>query len=167
MKCNTTGKVAEPPKKYITEAGKYVFKIEKFEDDGYTNGGEQKLKAHYVAQRIIMVEGKATLSEDVYTMTENNLSMDENLAWLVLRIRDALKSPENFDTEDWVGRFLIADIYMREHGDKKYATVSGYSYSKQNDKLPPIPEAKSAEDVVAEVVTDISVGDIDEDEIPF
>ena len=76
----------------------------------------------------------------------------------------ALKAPECYDINDFIGRYVIADIKSRNYKKNDGSTGVSYGaksweYSTHNDKLPPIPEAKQN--------ADDGTPDISEDEIPF
>jgi hypothetical protein len=68
------------------------------------------------------------------------LEQREKMLWKVARLRDALHSPEIFELEDWVGRYVLATIEMREYNGKTNPNIKKLQYSKANDKLAPIPD---------------------------
>jgi|FLOH01.1.fsa_nt_gi hypothetical protein len=141
MKIDTTGVVATPPAVYIKEAGVYVMKIVELKPDGYSQNGNENVKVVFDCQKVLMNDGKHTLDSVIYKHEEKYCA-DQNLIWKVAILRDALRAPESFDFDNIVGYSVIADIYMREHNGKYYGNIGGLSYSKANDKLAPIPEAK-------------------------
>lgn len=160
MIINTKGVVATPPADYITTEGKYLFKIEKVEMDGYSNAGNEFVKVTFDCKRIEVVDGKAALSSESYKHQEKYCA-DENLIWKVAVLRDALKAPEAFDFEKLMGYYVIADVYMREYNGKQYANIRTLSYSKSNEALPPIPEAVEEQQQSYAPVDDTT------DEMPF
>jgi len=138
MVVNTRG-VEVKDTNYITEAGHYVFKIDKFEEDGYN-----KFKLIFIGNKMLVVDGKATLSDEIYTHTEN-YSLEDNMLWKIKRLEIALNAPEVYDVNNFIGRFVRADVTMKAgytDPSKFYSNVSKWVYSKQNDALPPIPEAQ-------------------------
>ena len=68
-------------------------------------------------------------------------------------------------TKDIKGRFVIVEVGMREYKGKMYSQMNKLSYSKANDKLPPIPEAKSEQGSTADMEDEVD--DIDSEKIPF
>ena len=152
---NTVGVVASETNT-ISKAGDYLLKITKVELDGYDNESNEKFKLHFEGKAII--DGK--YSDDTYTMIDW-LEQREKMLWKVARLRDALHSPEVFELEDWVGRYVLATIEMREYNGKKNPNIKKLQYSKANDKLPPIPDrAKNTGEPA-------SGGDEDEENLPF
>jgi len=150
---NTAGIELTPPASYIEKAGNYIFKIEKIELDGFNDEGSEKFKMHFKA---FQPENK----EVIYSHIER-FSLAKNMLWKLKQLEVALKSPEHYDVESWVGRYVIGTVSMREYNGKNYADIKSYEYSKFNDKLDPIPEFKGS--VESAIVED----DILEDAIPF
>lgn len=126
--------------KYITEAGNYLLKIVKWEQDGYSQNGELKIKVLMSAKKIFD-DGK--LSDDNYTTTYFMYD-GEKAGFTIAMLRDALKSPKIFDLDSWIDRFVIGRVDMEVANDgKSYARIKGFEYSKFNDKLPPFQEVTS------------------------
>ena len=115
-----------------------------------------------------MKDGKPVLLPDVYSLS-STYTMDEKQEWVFMNLADALKITYAFEPCDLVGRFFMADVDMvtgRQDPSKKYANINAYSYrySRANDELPPVPEAK--EEAPATYAETPAI-DIDEDEMPF
>lgn len=158
MTINTTGIVSNENNK-ITEAGTYVLKIVKVEEDGF-----EKYKLSFEGKKAL--EG-GKLSDETYSMLDW-LQLSDNLIWKVARIRDALKSPEIFDLNDWVNRYVVAVIEMNTYNDKTNPQFKQLKYSSFNDNMPPIQEAKSEQSVDANVQPENAPTiDVDSDSIPF
>ena len=156
MIINTTGVVADE-KNIISEAGNYILKLGKIEEDGY-----EKWKLHFEGKKVL--EG-GKLSEDSYSMMEF-ISLAQNVLFKVARLRDALKSPEVFDLNDWMNRYVVAVVEMNTYNDKTNPQFKKLSYSAFNDNMPPIPEAKSEQNVDANRQPQPTIG-LDSDSIPF
>lgn len=156
---NFVGKERKPQVEFITEAGTYRLKIVKHEVDGYTQEGNEKNKYTFEANKVVMKDGKPALSEQVYTIS-GIYNFDERQEWVFMNLADAIKIQTAFDPADLIGYYVMADVKMEEHNGKMYAKLDPYSYkySKMNDSLPPVPEAKVAEEAV---VLD------DDEEMPF
>ena len=127
---------------YIKEVGLYRFEVLKVEIDGYDNQGDEVPKLTFGCLQVIKGEdGKPALGETVYTHNES-YSGNENILWKSKVLQDAMKAPEVFDFNDLIGRFVMAEVSMREHNGKEYAQVKKMTYSKANDALGAIPEPK-------------------------
>ena len=113
----------------------------------------------------ILPDGK--LSDELYSMLDW-LQTSENLIWKVARLRDAIKSPEVFDLNDWMGRYVVATVEMNTYNEKTNPQFKNLSYSSFNDKMPPIPSAKEESNQSASqpVQSENPSEDISE-EIPF
>lgn len=159
---------------YVNKEGKFLFKIEKFEEDGFTNNGDARFKLHFKGGEII--ENKVQ-SDITYTHSEQ-FNIGQSSLWRIKQVEVALKAPEVYDINDFVGRYIIANIksesYTKKDGTAGTAyKVKSWEYSDVNDKrkLPPIPEAITNEDngVIESIeqTSKIPEIDIDEDEIPF
>lgn len=167
MIINTKG-VERNENVYVNKEGIFLFRIEKFEEDGFTNAGDARFKLHFKG-----VEGGT--NEPVYLHSEQ-FNIGQFSLWRIKQVEVALKAPEIYDINDFVGRYIIANI-KRENYTKKDGTpgiahkVKSWDYCILNDKMPPIPEAKQDEDNgVNESIkssSKIPEIDIDEDEIPF
>lgn len=165
MKINST-RYEQNETKYITEAGNYLMKLVRWEQDGYSQNGEMKIKVLMNAKKI---NDDGSLSDENYT---NNYFMydGEKAGFTIAMLRDALKSPDVFDLNDWIERFVNAKVEMELGNDgKSYARIKGFEYSKFNDKLPPIQEAKEehSEPRSQSISQNNQSVDIPEDEIPF
>ena len=160
---NTKGMVAEQ-KNIISEAGNYVLKIVKIEQDGYDSNSNPKVKISFEGKKV--VDGK--LSQELYTMMDW-YTTEEKLSWKIARLRDSLKAPEVFDFDDLLNRYVVAVVEMNTYNNKTNPQFKSLSYSKLNDNLPPIPEAKqgSNESQGVDVPADVPEVDVIESEIPF
>lgn len=129
---------------YIKEEGQYTFKITKFEDDGFTrDSGDQKFKLHFVGKVV-------GTTEPMYNHTEM-FNIGAKSLWRIKQLEVALKAPECYDIESFINRYVTATIVKREYPKNDGTTgiaynVKSWEYSKLNDSLAPIPEAKEAED---------------------
>lgn len=149
---------------YINKEGKFLFKIEKFEEDGFTNSGDIRFK--------LMFKGvEVGTKEPVYIHSET-FNVGQSSLWRIKQLEVAIKAPEVYDINDFIGRFVIANIKSESYTKKDGTNgtvykVKSWEYSTFNDKMPPIPEAQSNESDGAAVVTQTPVIEINEDEIPF
>ena len=142
---------------YVNKAGKFLFKIEKWEIDGMDSGGNDAFKIFFKGV-------EANTKEPMYLHSER-FTTGQNALWKVKQLEIALKSPEVYELDSWIGRYVFANIvqenYTRKDGSSAIShKVKSWEYSTANDKLAPIPEAR-------ENSNDGPVIDIDEDEIPF
>lgn len=143
---------------FINKEGKFLFKIEGIEEDGYTSAGAAKFK--------IKFKGVEEGTKEPIFMHSEMFNLQPNSLWRIKMLEVALKAPEVYDTDDFIGRYVIADIragtYYKDGQTKTSYSVKSWAYSKINDKLPPIREAvENSDDMETTVI------DIDEDEIPF
>jgi hypothetical protein len=152
MRIDTRGVELTPPADWIKEKGEYTFKITKWEQDGYTDAGDEKFKLFMQT-----ADGK---------LHSERFSTAPNMLWKIKRLEIALEAPEVYELDAIIGRYVTAEIGMREYNGKEYAEVKEWKYAKQNDKLDPIPSADMVEEEIPEK-TKIPEIDIDEDEIPF
>lgn len=147
---------------FINKEGKFLFRIEKFEEDGFTNAGDAKFKLHFKG---VEVGSK----EPVYIHSET-FNIGQSSLWRIKQLEVALKAPEIYDINDFVKRYVIANI-KQENFTKKDGTpgigykVKSWEYSDLNDKMLPIPEAKPNENNGANESSQTE--DISEDQIPF
>lgn len=123
---------------FLNKVGKFLFKIEKFEEDGFTNGGDARFKLHFKGV-------EAGTKEPVYLHSEQ-FNIGQKSLWKIKQLEVALKSPEIYDVNSWVGRYVIANIkqdtYIKQDGSQGVSyKASSWEYSSHNDKLPLIPEA--------------------------
>lgn len=149
---------------YVNKEGKFLFKIEKFEEDGFTNNGDARFKLHFKGV-------EAGTKEPVYLHSEQ-FNIGQASLWRIKQVEVALKAPEVYDINDFVGRYIIANIksesYTKKDGTAGTAyKVKSWEYSSFNDKLPPILEAKSDTNNGANESIQTPTIEIDEDEIPF
>lgn len=147
---------------YVNKDGKFLFKIEKFEEDGFTNNGDARFKLHFKGV-------EAGTKEPIYSHNEQ-LNIGQSSLWRIKQVEVALKAPEIYDINNFVGRYIVANIksesYTKKDGTVGTAyKVKSWEYSSFNDKLPPIPEAIPNED--NGIVGSVQVEDISEDECPF
>ena len=148
---------------YIRENGNYLLKLIKWEQDGYSAGGELKIKVTCEAKKITddgKLDGSYNFDYPMYDGVKAGFT--------IARLRDALQSPQVFNLDDWMNRFVIATISMEESSNgKSYAQVKAFQYSKFNDKLPPFQEIKAQpSESKSESVSNPSE-DMTEDELPF
>lgn len=150
----------EEPSEFVNEEGLYRFFIKKHEVDGYSAEGNEKNKYTFECQKITSKDGKPTLSEDVKQMN-GFYTADEKQYWVFGALMDALKISYPVEPCDLVGRYFVAQVKSRMYNEKKYHDIDprSYQYSKMNDALPPIPEAKEE---VAPATYDTADG-----EVPF
>ena len=154
---------------YIEKEGVYTLKITKFEDDGFTrDSGDQILNFHFI--------GKSALTPEVVYEHKESFNIGAKSLWRIKQLEVALKAPECYDIESFVGRYVTATIVKREYkkndGTNGIAyNVKTWEYSKLNDTLAPIPEAKEPEEdsFASPIPTqrDIPTIEIDDSEIPF
>ena len=145
----------------VTKAGNYLFKIVDIIEDGYDANGNPKAKVKFEGKEI--VDGK--LKDEIQVMFEW-YEATEKMAWKLAILRDALKSPEVFDMNDWLNRYVVAVVEMNTYNGKTNPRFKKLQYSKLNDNLPPIPEAKQGNNEPEVVVEMPDLGLLD-DEIPF
>lgn len=75
--------------------------------------------------------------------TEKFIISDSEQLWRLKRLEVALKAPESYSLDSFVGRYIVAVMSGRagtKGGD--FNRIEEWQYAKQNDALPPIPEAK-------------------------
>lgn len=147
---------------YVNKEGKFLFRIEKFEEDGFTNAGDAKFKLHF--------KGVEAGTKEPTFMHSETFNIGQSSLWRIKQVEVALKAPEVYDINDFVGRYIIANIksesYTKKDGTAGTAyKVKSWEYSSFNDKLPPIPEAKQDENNGIDGT--VQTEDIDDSEIPF
>lgn len=157
MIISTKGIELNPPTDYIQKEGKFIVRIEKLVEDGFTQDGQAKFKLFFQGVEV-------GTKEPIYSHYEM-FNVGETSLWRIKQLEVALKAPECYDINDFIGRYVIANIKSRSY-PKKDGSGNGiaydaksWEYSMHNDKLPPIPEAKQNEDN--------GTIDISDDEIPF
>lgn len=148
---------------YIDKEGKFLFKIEKFEEDGFSNSGDPRFK--------LMFKGvEVGTKEPVYSHSKQFFAAGKAL-FKIKQVEVALKAPECYDINDFIGRYIIANIkketYIKQDGSQGTSyKVKSWEYSQHNDKLDAIPEAKEEINTVVPV-PQVPEVDIDLSEIPF
>lgn len=156
MIINTKGVELNPPTDYIAKEGKFILRIEKLVEDGFTQDGQAKFKLFFQGVEV-------GTKDPIYSHSEM-FNVGQTSLWRIKQLEVALKAPECYDINDFIGRYVIADIKSRRYKKNDGSTGVAYSaksweYSTHNDKLPPIPEAKQD--------ADYGTIDISDDEIPF
>ena len=156
MIISTKGVELTPPADYIQKEGKFTLRIEKLIDDGFTTDGHAKFK-------LVFQGVEVGTKEPIYSHSEM-FNVGQSSLWRIKQLEVALKAPECYDINDFIGRYVIANIKSRTYNKKDGSVGTSYQakeweYSTHNDKLPPIPEAKQNEDD--------GTPDISEDELPF
>ena len=123
---NTKGIEINPPADWIKAAGTYTLKITEVKPDGYNADGFQKIKMFF----------KSSAGEQHSEM----IVLSPAALWKLKQIEIAIGAPEVYDLNNFVGRYVIADIKGRIHKDKEYFDIKTFSPCPLNDKLPKIPE---------------------------
>ena len=153
---------------YIEKEGVYTLKITKFEDDGFTRDlGDQKFNLHFI--------GKSALTPEVVYEHKESFNIGAKSLWRIKQLEVALNAPECYDIESFIGRYVTATIVKREYKKNDGTTGTAYNvktweYSKLNDSLAPIPEAKELEDSFDSPIPiqrNIPEIDISDEEVPF
>ena len=161
MVINTKGVELKEPSEWLNKEGKFTFKIEKIIEDGFTSDGFAKFKIEFKAVEL-------GTKEPVYSHTEM-FNVAPNSLWRIKQLEIALKAPECYDLNDFIGRYAIGEVKMRTF-DKRDGTkgtsyqIKAWEYSAHNDKLPPIKEA-NPNDAPNVVSNDIDI--TDEELLPF
>jgi hypothetical protein len=144
---------------YINKEGKFLLKIENFAEDGFTNTGDLRFKLTFKGVEV-------GTKEPVFSHSEQ-FSVGASSLWKIKQLEVAIKAPEIYDINDFIGRYVIANIKTETYTKKDGTSAVSYrakawEYSQFNDKLPPIPEAKEVENVSDGVCVDIT-----DEESPF
>ena len=147
---------------YVNKEGKFLFRIEKFEEDGFTNAGDAKFKLHFKGVEV-------GTKEPVYIHSET-FNIGQSSLWRIKQLEVALKAPEIYDINDFVKRYAIANIKQETYKKNDGSTgtlykVKSWEYSTLNNKMPPIPEAKQDENNGANVSA--KVEEVTDEECPF
>jgi len=148
---------------FIKEGGKYLLKIESLVGDGYNDDSSPIAKLTFIGFKL--VDGKADKSVS-YTKSQTYPKTSPSgydLRFLSKNLQEGLQIPVKFDFNDVVGRYLIADMYMKDG----YANFGTLIYSKLNDKLEPVKELVINAKAPADTSSTVPEIEIDEDEIPF
>ena len=159
MVINTVG-VEVSENVYVNKAGKFLFKIEKWEEDGFTQYGDSKFKMFF--------KGVEVGTKDPIYLHSEMFNVGQKSLWRIKQLEVALKSPEIFELSDWIGRYVNCEIVERTYNkndgtEGKSYNVVNWSYSQLNDKLPPIPEKKQNKNNGSEQSEALA----EDDEIPF
>lgn len=149
---------------YVNKDGKFLFRIEKFEEDGFTNAGDAKFKLHFKG---VEVGSK----EPIYIHSET-FNIGQSSLWRIKQLEVALKAPEIYDINDFVKRYVIANIKQETYkkNDGSVGTsykVKSWEYSSFNDKLDPIPEVKPNENNGTNGNSKTPEIEINDEDIPF
>ena len=152
---------------WLDKEGRFTFKIEKFEEDGFVQNGDD---AGAVKFKLIF-KGKEAGNDKLYSHSEM-FNIGQKSLWRIKELEIALKAPDVYDIEDFIGRYVIANVvsrnYQKNNGTQGTAfNVKSWEYSKLNDALPPIPKAEQNANNDTAQSSEIPTIDIDEDEIPF
>jgi len=164
-----TSKVEMNENNWLDKEGRFTFKIEKFEEDGFVASGDDagavKFKLYF--------KGKEAGNDKLYSHSEM-FNVGQKSLWRIKELEIALKAPDVYDIEDFIGRYVIVNIVSRNYpkNDGTQGTafnVKSWEYSKLNDAMPSIPKAKqdTNNDTAQSYETSIPTIDIDNDEIPF
>lgn len=145
---------------FINQVGKYLLKITKWEKDGFDANGNDRFK--------IFFEGVVAGTKEPKYLHSERFSVAQNMLWKIKQLEVALQSPEVYHLDSWVGRWVIANVaeetYTKNDGSQgKSYKVKSWEYSKINDKLDPIPEAKQDKNND----TNVAEVDVSDDECPF
>jgi len=149
---------------WLNKAGKFTFKVEKFEDDGFTQAGDQQFK--------LMFKGVEVGTKEPIFMHTERFNIGQKSLWRIKQLEVALKAPEVYEVEDFIGRYVIANVVSETYtkGDGTQGTafkVKSWEYHTKNDSLTPIPEAKQDANNDSAQPTEVPTIEIDEDSIPF
>ena len=144
---------------FVDKEGKFLFRIDKFEEDGFTNSGDARFKLFFKGVEV-------GTKEPIYLHSEQ-FNIGQKSLWKIKQLEVAVKAPEIYDINDFVGRYVIATIkkenYTKSDGSVGASyKVKTWEYSTANDKMTPIPEAKqdSSNDTT-------SNDEVSSDTIPF
>jgi len=146
---------------FLNKTGAFLFKIEKFEEDGYTNAGDAKFKLHF--------KGVEKGTKEPMFLHQEMFSIGEKSLWKIKLLENGLHAPEIYDINDFIGRWVIGNViedkYTKKDGTAGIAyKVNQWSYSTLNDKMPPIPEATQEQSSSDGIPVEI---EIEESDIPF
>lgn len=149
---------------YVNKDGKFLFRIEKFEEDGFTNAGDAKFKLHF--------KGVEVGSKEPTYIHSETFNIGQSSLWRIKQLEVALKAPEIYDINDFVKRYVIANIKQETYkkNDGSIGTsykVKSWEYSSFNDKLDPIPEAKQNENNGTNGNSKTPEIEINDEDIPF
>jgi hypothetical protein len=129
MIIDTRGVELTPPAEWIKKEGIYVLKISEIKPDGFAadGSGAEKFKIIF----------KASSGEQHM----ENFILKPDMLWKIKVIEKAIKAPEVYDINDFIGRYVTATIKERTYNGKQYFDIKEYAECALNDKLPPIPMA--------------------------
>jgi hypothetical protein len=122
MRIDTRGVELTPPTAWIDKEAKYLFKIIEWKEDGYTQYGDAMIKMFF----------KTSTGE----MHSERFPLSAAALWRLKQLEVALKAPEVYELDSFVGRYVIGDVKIQ----KGYANVKSWEYASQNDKLDPFPD---------------------------
>lgn len=161
MIINTKG-VELSENNFLNKEGNFLFRIEKFEEDGFTNNGDHRFKLHFKGIEV-------GIKEPVYIHSEQ-FNIGAKSLWRIKQLEVALKAPEIYDINNFIGRYVIAaskkEEYTKNDGTAGVVyRIKSWTYSELNDKMTPIPEAIENKDV-SDSKSEPTI-EIDDDKIPF
>lgn len=128
----------------VNKAGDFICKVEKVESDGTTGQGDIKIKISFMCLDLKDVQGER------YTHSES-FPLTGKASFLINNFEDAMKCPENYNTDDLIGRYVLASFtenkYLDKTGSEKVNfKPSKWEYSTKNDKLTPFKVASNEDD---------------------
>ena len=85
---------------FLNKEGNFLFRIEKFEEDGFTNNGDHRFKLHFKGIEV-------GIKEPVYIHSEQ-FNIGAKSLWRIKQLEVALKAPEIYDINNFIGRYVIA-----------------------------------------------------------
>ncbi len=149
---------------YINKIGTFLFRIERFEEDGYTQNGDAKFNLYFKG----VEQGTKT---PVYLHREM-FSVGTKSLWKIKLLERGLDAPEVYDINDFVGRYVLATIISESYTKKDGTAGTGYKvnqwgYSSLNDSKDAIPTATVEQNTGTTQPMEVVVEGVDEDSIPF
>ena len=150
---------------FINKVGTFLFRIEKLEENGYTQAGDAMFNLHFKG----VEQGTKT---PVYLHREM-FSVGTKSLWKIKLLEQGIKAPEVYDINDFVGRYVLATIISETYTKKDGTQGTGYKvnqwgYSSLNDSREPIPTATVEQDTGTAQPMEIVIEDVDgNQEIPF
>ena len=137
MIINTKGIEVKDSVDFINKSGIFLGKITKWALDGHNNNGDLKFKIFFQC-----VENGTT---EPFYMHSEAFSVASNMLWKIKMLETAIKAPEIYNLDDFVGRYVIMNIKEEKYENSTKSGVSykirKYEYSPLNDRLEPIPAA--------------------------
>ncbi len=149
---------------YINKVGTFLFRIEKFEETGYTQNGDAKFDLHF--------KGVEQGTKAPVYMHREMFSVGEKSLWKIKLLERGLNAPEVYDINDFVGRYVLATIISESYTKKDGTTGTGYKvnqwgYSSLNDSKDAIPTASVEQNTSIAQPMEVVVEEVDESSIPF